>query len=136
MAPEQWMGLDAINTSTDIYAFGVVLFELFAGSACWPWEQGCITDEDWYEVHHFGTVRSLSLPGCVLSRLGSRERMGWVGTTMELSNSERLTLELLEEVDGLIAACLVRDCTERPTARQLDTVLAKLLTRAGPALRR
>ena len=32
MAPEQWQGLKAAVPATDLYAFGVLLFELFAGS--------------------------------------------------------------------------------------------------------
>ncbi len=31
MPPEQWLGLDAVEPASDVYALGVLLFELFAG---------------------------------------------------------------------------------------------------------
>src|SRR5262249_17339116 len=38
MAPEQWQGIDATLPATDIYALGVLLYELFVGvDAAWSY---------------------------------------------------------------------------------------------------
>src|SRR5690348_10722907 len=69
MAPEQWLGMDAVGPATDLYALGVLLFELFAGVDAFPIVpdlHAALTEQDvyaaWYEAHRQGPRLTLSDP--------------------------------------------------------------------------
>lgn len=64
MAPEQWQGR-SVGFATDVYAFGLVLFELAFGRA--PWEVG--SQRELYEAHLSSQV---TIPEHPLSRFIAR----------------------------------------------------------------
>jgi serine/threonine protein kinase len=137
MAPEQWLGLDAVGPATDVYALGVLLFELFAGVDTLPIIPDLSTVRTheemfvaWYEAHRQGPSLRLSDPQVAALDIGplSALLVGAAGT----DGAERAR-EVLEGLERLVAACLAERMERRPTAEQVRARLVALAQRAGLA---
>ncbi len=133
MPPEQWLGMEAVEPASDVYAFGVVLFELFAGvsgQASYPHQpdpQLTMTAGPfaaWCAAHasgpsrHLGDAEVKALSDGPLSQLLSGSDVSQKETA--------LATAALEELDNLVSACLALDPEMRPTARQVHGRLGAL----------
>lgn len=144
MAPEQWLGLDAVVPATDLYAFGVLLYELFAGSESphpfpidptpfltpqlYAYAQASGYDPGllaWHAAHtaSSGPAHRLSDPDVAAAALTS-------GPLEELATgdgSNRRAVEAaLHQLDALVTACLGPDPASRPSAATLQQQIAAL----------
>lgn len=132
MAPEQWQGLDAVEPASDIYAFGVLLFELFAGvggAAAFPHvpDLGVALTQGqfvaWCLAHHSGPARHLFDP-----EVEAFEG----GPLYTLAHQDRPRAErVLAGLDALIQDCLAVEPAARPSAATCQTRLAALAQEAG-----
>jgi serine/threonine protein kinase len=134
MAPEQWLGLDAVGPATDVYALGVLLFELFAGVNALPITPDlsrAVTEQDvllaWYEAHRQGLRLTLSNPAVAALAGGPLNDL-----VVDAAGAERAR-EALDGLERLVAACLAGQAERRPTAEQVRARLAALAERAGLA---
>jgi serine/threonine protein kinase len=134
MAPEQWLGLDAVGPASDIYALGVLLFELFAGVEAFPIVPDlgrAFTQQDmflaWYEAHRQGTRLTLSDPAVAALAEGPLNDL-----LVDAAGAVRAQ-EVLDGLERLVAACLAGQPERRPTATQVRGRLAALAQRAGLA---
>jgi tetratricopeptide (TPR) repeat protein len=133
MAPEQWLGLDAVGPATDVYALGVVLFELFAGVDALPIVpdlRAALTHEDvlaaWYEAHRQGPRLTLSDPAMAALDEGPLNDL-----LVDAAGGAERAREVLDGLERLVAACLAGAMERRPTADQVRARLAALAQRAG-----
>lgn len=130
MSPEHWRGTSEIRTASDIYSFGVLLFELFAGMPATPHipsSVGAFFGDPlaWFRAHKRGQVRHLTdadLPA--LTR----------GPLADLARRDPAQAQaILKRLDHLVEWCLAADHAARPTAVQLVNELAAIATAAGVA---
>ena len=133
MPPEQWLGLDAVEPASDVYALGVLLFELFAGvggRAGYPHTPDPLllltggVFAAWCAAHANGPSRRLSnLEVRALSD----------GPLLKLRQDGRQAdaEEVLAGLETLISDCLAFSPAARPTARQVQERLAGLAAQAG-----
>ena len=141
MAPEQWQGLDAAVPATDLYAFGVLLYELFAGSDTphpFPFDpipyylspdlhaHAQATGYDplllaWHAAHTSptGPAHRLTDPDVAAAALRS-------GPLAELATRTSADA-MLQHLNALILACLAHDPTARPSALTVRDQLAALV---------
>jgi serine/threonine protein kinase len=94
MAPEQWEDAALAGPPADVYAFGLMLFELLAGRDALLDRGGPHSRADWRRAHHEAAPRSL--------REGPVEGAG----------------QLPERLESLYQACLAKRQEERPTAAE------------------
>ncbi|HET9753646.1 MAG TPA: protein kinase family protein, partial [Myxococcales bacterium] len=132
MAPEQWLGLNAVGPATDIYALGVLLFELFAGVDAFPIVpdlSAILTQQDmfvaWYEAHRQGPRLTLSDPAVAALDEGPLNDL-----LVDAVGAKRAR-EVLDGLERLVVACLAGPKELRPTAEQVRGRLAVLAERVG-----
>ena len=132
MAPEQWLGMDAVGPATDVYALGVLLFELFAGVDAFPIVpdlHAALTEQDvyaaWYEAHRQGPRLTLSDPAVAALDEGPLNDL--LGDAAGAARAR----EVLGELERLVAACLAGAMERRPSAEQVRIRLATLAQRAS-----
>jgi serine/threonine protein kinase len=132
MAPEQWLGMKAVGPATDVYALGVLLFELFAGVNTPPIvpDLGSVfTQQDvfvaWYEAHRQGPRLALSDPQVAALDEGPLNDL-----LVDTAGAAQAR-EILDGLERLVAACLAGPMERRPTAEQVRSRLAALAQRAG-----
>lgn len=118
MPPEQWQGIAAAVPASDVYALGVVLFELFAGVPGYPHAPTAAGPAGWHRAHLDGPTRRLTDPG--VGALRSGPLAGAPGGA-----------EALAELDALVMACLRPHAGERPTAARVQVHLGDLAERLG-----
>ncbi len=133
MAPEQWLGLDAVEPASDVYALGVLLFELFAGvggRAGYPHTPNPMLVltvgpfAAWCAAHASGPSRRLADAEVAALTDGPLVKLLDDG---HQSQAE----EVLTGLDALIGACLAFSPAARPTARKVQERLATLAGLAG-----
>lgn len=142
MPPEQWHGLEALTPATDIYAFGVVLFEIFAGRSRFPHRPvvGAAANPRWawYAAHLAGPARRLTTgndrtvalrSGPLANYRSARRR----ASLPELAPDEAAARQnaALDALDALIMRCLAVDPTARPTATQAREALGHIAVSLG-----
>ena len=135
MAPEQWLGMDAIGPATDVYALGILIFELFAGVDAFPIApdlHAALTHEDvfaaWYEAHRQGPRLTLSDPAVATLAEGPLNDL--LGDAAGAGGAAAAH-EMLDGLERLVAACLASQMERRPTAEQVRARLVALAQRVG-----
>jgi serine/threonine protein kinase len=137
MAPEQWLGLDAVGPATDVYALGVLLFELFAGVDAFPITpdlRAALTQQDlllaWYEAHRQGPQLTPSDPQVAALNEGPlNDLLADAASAAGVATAR----EVLDGLERLVAACLAGQAALRPSAEQVRTRLVVLAEQAGLA---
>ena len=133
MPPEQWLGLDAVEPASDVYALGVLLFELFAGvggRAGYPHTPDPLLQLSagpfaaWCAAHASGPSRLLA---------DAEVRALSAGPLVKLvQEGQRTQAEaVLAGLDALIHDCLAVSPAARPAAKQVQERLAALANQAG-----
>jgi tetratricopeptide (TPR) repeat protein len=134
MPPEQWRGADAVVPASDLYAFGILLFELFAGVAGTPHPVPVLPlgvghavrraawQAAWYAAHQRGPARWLADPA-----VGARAAGPLAGLPPAAAAGA------LAALDTLVRACLAATPGDRPTAEQARAALGALAEGLGLA---
>ncbi|HUY79960.1 MAG TPA: serine/threonine-protein kinase, partial [Ktedonobacterales bacterium] len=113
MAPEQWMDAASAGPPADIYAFGLLLGELFTGRHPLLDLESPHSVAEWREAHRSGRPLPLAF---LLAQNAS--------APVEAS-------ALMAEVEGLYRACLDKQAEARPTATEALTRLQQVAQRFG-----
>lgn len=127
MAPEQWTSTAETSTATDVYALGLILFELFGGVHPFALDAN---NRRRYGDHFDGQLRRLLLA----ESLGTGIEL----PLLELLHTTVMPLGLQEFVQGaprtlarLIADCLAKDPTARPAIDVVHATLERIRIAAG-----
>ena len=138
MAPEQWLGMDAVGPATDTYALGVLLFELFAGVDAFPIVpdlRTALAHGDvvlaWYEAHRQGPRLTLSDPAVAALAEGPLNDLLEDAAGAAGAEGTERAREVLDGLERLVAACLAGAMERRPTAEQVRARLATLAEQVG-----
>lgn len=130
MAPERWLGVDAAGPASDVYALGIVLFELFAGIAGGPFMPHPHSAAGWFAAHETG-------PSCVLPAAEALTRgplartLDDDGSGLSVAERESRARMIVGQLDGLIHRCLDPNPGDRPTAADVLSRLGELAGRLG-----
>lgn len=119
MAPERWLGVDATVPASDIYALGIVLYEIFAGVPGGPFVPAPHSASAWFRAHQCGPSRPLlSADAAALTHGPLRYLLTDTGAGFGLRAGERAARarQLVNELDVLIRQCLAPLPHDRPTA--------------------
>ena len=150
MAPEQWLGLDAAVPPTDLYAFGVLLYELFAGTETphpFPFDpsrfltpelyaHALATGYDpallaWHAAHMTGSQSGPDHRLTDAEVMAAALRGGPLADIVGEGNrgyaaGRAAAEEALRKLDTLIMACLRFNPDARPSARDMVDQLSAL----------
>lgn len=132
MAPERWLGLNAVTPASDVYALGAIIFELFAGVPGGPFAPTPHNSEGWFHAHQRGPSRSLRSPDVAALTQGPLAQLaqplaGSAGRDVRRAIGE----ETLYAIDVLVSQCLAPVPEDRPSADTVRRRLNELAERAG-----
>ena len=133
MPPEQWLGLDAVEPASDVYALGVLLFESFAGvggRASYPHTPDpvlTLTAGPLRRVVRRACGRAESAVSPIVEVRALSD-----GPLVKLvqEGQQPLAEEVLAGLDALIGDCLAVSPQARPTAQRVRERLATLAEQA------
>ena len=133
MAPERWLGVDAVEPASDIYAFGLVLYEIFTGAPGGAFVPAPHNANAWFRAHQFGPNRTLRSDEAHTLASGPLRHL-LSDTTLGLTAGEReaRARQLVNELSRLIDDCLAPLPQDRPTAAQVLDRLNLLARRLDP----
>lgn len=130
MPLEQWLGINNVTTASDVYALGIVLFELFAGAPGTPFEPDTATRNpylQWYRGHQRGVQRRLTDDAMLALSHGPLSAMMTqrADRPYDAADSARAR-HVLSELDLLVQACVAKAPSDRPTAAAVANKLGDL----------
>lgn len=141
MPPEQWRGIDAIVPASDVYALGVLLFELFAGVDGFPHSPHLLgmssqdMQQAWYAAHLAGPSHHLTDPEVQALTQGPLQGLADLLRVRDPRASDAavrsLAQDVLTQLDTLIRVCLAQSPEARPSAMQVQMHLGVLVERLG-----
>lgn len=131
MSLEQWRGLNAVTTASDVYALGIVIFEIFAGMPGTPHHPAPGFTHPllaWYRAHQNGPRHTLaSTYGDPATACGPLSAMlAHRGTGPHAATDVVRAQRVLKGLDDLVLACVQDVPSNRPTAGQVAEALASL----------
>ena len=130
MAPERWLGVEAAGPASDVYALGIVLFELFSGTGGGPFMPHPRSAAGWFAAHETGPNRVL--PGAEALTCGPLARtLDDDGSGLSAPERESRARMIVGQLDGLIHRCLEPNPDDRPTAGDVLGRLGELAGRLG-----
>ena len=123
MSPEQAALSDDIDTTTDVYSLGVLLYELLVGVL--PFESSLLRAAGYDEMRRI--IRE-SDPVRPSSRLTAAESAGTAAATARQSDAGRLTRQLRGDLDWITLRALEKDRRQRyPTVSALAADITRFL---------
>lgn len=132
MAPERWLGLHALTPASDVYALGVIIFELFAGVPGDPFVPTPHSPEGWFHAHQSGPSRTLRDRDVAALTHGPLAQLAQPpASSGGRAVGRAIGEETLYALDMLVRQCLAPVPEDRPPAYTMRERLSELAERAG-----